>query len=170
MSRARRRKCRNCKALFHPEPRNAYHQCFCSQNECRTASKRAAQRKWSRKPANQDYFRGPAAVERTRRWRAQRRSESGKGGVLQDVKIAQPTVTVNESGTYNSSSAVDLEMFSPLQDVLLTQPPVLLGLIATLTGTTLQDDIALFYHQLLSLGLDVMKGGSVYDRQNAALP
>ena len=60
MKRTRRRKCRHCRELFRPDPRNVHHQRYCSKSECRRASK----------AANRDHFRGVANLERVRAWRA----------------------------------------------------------------------------------------------------
>ncbi len=105
MKRQRRKKCKNCKELFHPDSRNVRHQQFCGKSECRQASKRQSQARWHRKPENRDYFRGPAHVERVREWRA---AHPGywKRRVLQDVLVSQVAVTTEESGTYNSSTDV----------------------------------------------------------------
>ena len=44
MARAkRRRKCRNCGDLFWPDSRNVNKQKYCSELDCRKASKNAAQ-------------------------------------------------------------------------------------------------------------------------------
>jgi hypothetical protein len=70
MKKKRRRKCLHCRQLFRPDPRNRRHQRYCSEGECQRASKAASQRRWLAKPANREYFRGPAHVERVRAWRA----------------------------------------------------------------------------------------------------
>lgn len=63
MAQAERRKCVHCGASFTPEARNQRHQRYCTGAPCRIASKRASQAKWLAKPENQDYHRGPEAVE-----------------------------------------------------------------------------------------------------------
>jgi hypothetical protein len=65
----RKRTGKHCKTFFDPDPRNVGRQHYCAKPRCRQASKAASQRRWLRKPANQDYFRGPAHVERMRQWR-----------------------------------------------------------------------------------------------------
>jgi hypothetical protein len=45
---------------------------------------------------------------------------------------------------------------SPLQDVLAAQPAVLIGLIAHIMGTPLQDDIVRTTDRLLRLGQDIL--------------
>lgn len=46
-----------------------------------------------------------------------------------------------------------------LQDLLQQQPVVLIGLLAHLSDSTLQDDIAQAGRRLLQLGHDVLSGG-----------
>ena len=62
MGRGDRRKCKCCLKLFHPDPRNRRHQCYCSARACRAASKTASQARWLAKPENQSYFRGAVNV------------------------------------------------------------------------------------------------------------
>lgn len=69
MMRQRKRKCRNCGSLFHPDPRNIRHQKFCSEIPCRKASKLASQHRWLSKESNQNYFRGAENVQRVQAWR-----------------------------------------------------------------------------------------------------
>ena len=69
MTRCRRRKCRHCGQLYEPDPRNRYHQRYCSQPACRQASKAASQRRWRASPKGRDYFRGSANVLRVQAWR-----------------------------------------------------------------------------------------------------
>jgi hypothetical protein len=45
---------------------------------------------------------------------------------------------------------------SPLQDVISAQPAVLIGLIAHIVGTPLQDDIVRTTDRLLRLGRDIL--------------
>lgn len=152
MSRLKIRKCPHCKEFFKPDVRNKKRQRFCSKPECRKASKKAAQARWFSKPENQEYFRGQDQVTRVQEWR---KNNPGywkfkiKRNALQDDSITQ-VVEVKEK----SSRFVP----SPLQDVSRIQVPVLIGLIAKLTGTTLQDDIASTTILLQQLGSDVLNG------------
>ena len=88
MTKRRRRKCLNCQRLFRLDPRNIRHQRYCSQGQCRAASKAASQRRWLDKPENRDYFRGPDQVARVQRWRAEHpgygRKRALKADPLQD--------------------------------------------------------------------------------------
>ena len=50
MAATRRRKCRHCKQLYEPDPRNCYHQRYCAQPACRQASKATSQQRWTTEP------------------------------------------------------------------------------------------------------------------------
>jgi hypothetical protein len=56
----------------------------------------------------------------------------------------------------DSSSETDNSAGSPLQEVLTAQPAVLIGLIAHIVGTPLQDDIVRTTDRLLRLGQDIL--------------
>ena len=151
MRRTRKKKCCQCKELFHADARNRRHQRYCSKPDCQRASKQVSQRRWLNQSENRDYFRGPEQVERVRNWR---RANPGywrrkKSCTLQDVLIEQGVEKTKESGSYLGGT---------LQDVLTVQPLVILGLIAKLSGSTLQDDIAFTTRQLLRLGQDIVGG------------
>src|SRR5208337_3616495 len=123
-----RRKCKCCLKLFRPDPRNRHHQRYCSAPACRAASKAASQARWLTKPENQRYFRGPVNVARVQAWR------SRHPGYWRRGRRAGPA----------------------LQDVLTAQPAVLIGLIAHMVGTPLQDDIVRTTDRLLRLGQDIL--------------
>jgi hypothetical protein len=151
MGRGDRRKCKCCLKLFGPDPRNRRHQYYCSASGCRAASKAASQARWRAKPENQNYFRGPVNVARVQAWRACHpgywRKGRGPGAALQDVPMAQPI---------GSGVETALAARSPLQDALSAQPAVLIGLIAHIIGTPLQDDIVRTTDRLLRLGQDIL--------------
>jgi hypothetical protein len=61
-----------------------------------------------------------------------------------------------------------------LQDSFFMQPAVLVGLIAHLTGLSLQDDIAMTARRLQQLGRDILYGsphlkGGIHDAQTSHL-
>lgn len=62
-------KCLNCHEFYVPDVRNKSRQKYCAQPQCRQASKRASQRRWSEKPQNQEHFSGTWNVDRVRAWR-----------------------------------------------------------------------------------------------------
>ncbi len=158
MKHCRKRKCRCCRELFLPDPRNRHHQHYCSKPACRRASKAASQRRWLSKSQNQDYFCGPANVKRVLAWRAAHPGYSCKchtsrhsGKTLQDDCVAQP-IDINDKSSDLANCA--------LQDLLYSQPLVLIGLIAHLTNTSLQEDIAQTGRMLQHLGEDIVTGAT----------
>ena len=60
MGRGERRKCKCCRKLFRPDPRNRHHQYYCSAPSCRAASKAASQARWLGQPENRDRQHGRA--------------------------------------------------------------------------------------------------------------
>jgi hypothetical protein len=155
MKSRRRCKCRHCAELFEPDRRNLRHQKYCSKPKCRQASKAASQRRWLAKPGNRDYFRGLVNVQRVRAWRAAhlgywRRCGAKPRSTLQDDSLREAIETQKDSATLVSPA---------LQEVFSAQPLVLIGLIANLTGSALQEDIAESSRRLLRLGRDILGGG-----------
>jgi len=155
MGRGDRRKCRCCRKLFRPDPRNRRHQRYCSAPVCRAASKAASQARWLAKPENQDYFRGPENVARAQLWRSRHpgywRKGRPIGAALQEVSIAQPLAP---------QAKTDAMARSPLQEALTAHPAVLIGLIAHIVGTPLQDDIVRATGRLLRLGQDILSSSA----------
>lgn len=154
MSCSGTRKCLHCHTFFKPDPRSKGRQTFCSRPDCRQASKKASQKKWLQKLQNQNYFCGPENVLRVQLWRDKNPGYSKKppkasdtSQPLQDPLIAQDIENKEETGDLNQD---------PLQDLLTSQPVVLIGLIAHLTGSTLQDDIVRTGRKLRELGEDFL--------------
>ena len=147
-----RKKCRHCRKLFVPDHRNRSRQKYCGLPECQMASKAASQKKWLNKPENQDYFQGPEHVERVRQWRKKNpkywKSKSKTTLVaLQDPLIAQQTENNKDICQITDNT---------LQDSLITQPSVLIGLISNFIGSALQDDIANTLLRLQQSGRDIL--------------
>ncbi len=95
MGAKEKKKCRHCKRLFIPDPRNANRQKYCFKPECRKESKRASQRRWLKKPENRDHFSGPVNVTRVREWRKSHPGYWKKNKVtLQDFLNAQHAVLI----------------------------------------------------------------------------
>jgi hypothetical protein len=137
--------------LFIPDPRNATRQRYCSKPGCRKQSKAESQQRWLQKPENRDYFRGAEHIERVKRWRAANpgywRSRNRRQVALQDPSTAQ--VAVNNTNLHPAPK-------DALQDLLILQPAVMVGLIAQLTGFALQDDIARAARRMQQLGNDIL--------------
>ena len=165
MSSVRRRKCRHCGKLYEPDRRNRRHQRYCSEAECRKASKQKSQRHWANKPENQGYFCGAPHVERVRQWRREhpgywRKKGTKEAVALQDDCVTQVSKNIEEPGKLVSFA---------LQDVISSQHFVLVGLIAQLTGVTLQDEIASSTRRLISLGQDILTGGAKVGSEASAM-
>jgi hypothetical protein len=167
----------NCGQEFVPDTRNARHQCYCGAAACKAASKRASQAKWLAK--NPDYHRGPEAVARIKAWRQEHPGYSRrKGAVLVEFAI-QETLAFERNASAPmpeeavlpakiSCNAPEADPGPPLQDFMNAQPIVLIGLIAHIWGSTLQDDIASALTRLLQLGQDI-RGGRYEHRDEAAI-
>jgi hypothetical protein len=147
-----RRKCLHCQKFFVPDPRNRGHQRYCGKPQCREASKRASQRRWRGRPENAEYFRGPSEVARVQAWRRAhpgywRRRKRKDEDALQDLLITQ-----------SSEGQADPKQDGgiALQDHWQRQAPVVIGLIAHLTGSALQEDIASMTGRLIAKGQALM--------------
>jgi hypothetical protein len=163
MKRRNRRKCLYCKDEFEADVRNVKKQKCCGKAECRRAAKTARQGRWVAK--NPEYFSGPENVARVQGWRAEnpgywrRPGSKGKGprgqsaGALQDALAPQPHDPPEDFGTSALTSAPSADA---LQDALRTQDALLVGLIAHLIASTLQDDISATRQRLLQLGQDIL--------------
>jgi len=164
MSQQRRRKCRHCGTLFRADPRNLRHQRFCSKPPCRRASKAESQRRWLAKPDNRDYFRGAENVERVRAWRSDhpgywRRPPPNIDSALQEHSLTQPSDNTDKSAPLVNS---------PLQELSSAQPLVLMGLIAQLTGASLQEDIVSASRRLQHLANDILNASPERDPRGHA--
>ncbi|MCU7951358.1 MAG: hypothetical protein KZQ69_15360 [gamma proteobacterium symbiont of Bathyaustriella thionipta] len=161
-------KCLHCHTFFKPNPRSKGRQKFCSAPECRKTSKAASQKKWLRKPQNKNYFRGPENVHRVQQWRSRNpkywktvQKSLDNHLPLQDSLITQVTNIKEKTGDLNAIA---------LQEVLMAQPTVLIGLIAHLTGSTLQDDIVQSGLKLRELGEDLLHNTCLKQGENNEQP
>jgi hypothetical protein len=171
--RIRKRKCVCCGDFFPPDYRNRHRQRFCSEPECRKASKAQSQSRWLNKPDNRDYFHGPVNVARVQEWRKAHPGYSRrKEEALQDHLSGKALENPNVKSTFGHAQPA---FASALQDVLASQPTVLIGLISHLTGSALQDDIAKTARRLQELGSDILNRsiqnpGGIYDQKTSHLP
>jgi hypothetical protein len=175
MAKARQRKCLCCKGLFDPDPRNINRQRYCSNTDCRLASKLASQAAWLTKAQNMDYFRDPVHVVRVQAWRAAHPGYSrakpttvATAAALQDFLIAQVVDSIEE--TPIRTEMPESSGFATLQDLLNAPSPVLAGLIAHLFDVTLQEDIATTTRRLVQMGHDLMNRSRHENAQTSAAP
>ncbi len=155
MCRESKRKCLHCRDGFQPDHRNQKRQRYCFKPDCRKASKTASQRRWLGKPENQDYFKGADHVRRVQAWRNANPGYRRKKEALQDSCSTQLTVNADKNSNKNTPEQQNRSL---LQDPLIMQHPLLIGLLANLTGHVLQDDIARSASRFVKLGLDILSG------------
>ena len=155
--RIRKRKCRKCHEFFRPDFRNVQKQKYCGKPECRKASKAASQDRWLAKKENKNYFRGPENVSRVQEWRKHnpeysQRKGDGEKNALQDHSSEK--ITEKQDVTKQLTQ-------DALQDFLMRQHAVLVGLIAHLIGIALQDDIVNTTRHLQQLGADILNSSTL---------
>ncbi len=90
MVRIKKKRCRNCKRLYIPDPRNAKRQKYCSKPECRKASKAESQSRWLDKPENEDYFRSTENVQRVQQWRKDNPGYSARKADTDETTLQDP--------------------------------------------------------------------------------
>jgi hypothetical protein len=154
MKKTEKKKCRHCRQLFEPDHRNRKKQNYCEKVPCRKASKKASQKKWLSKPENEDYFRSSDNVERVQKWRTgvpEYWKRTRRSIALQDLLIAQPTENKGDITQKNAQPQKHA-----LQDLLMAQSPVIIGLIYNLTGSALQEDIANTLLRMQQFGQEIL--------------
>ncbi len=163
MASERRIKCRNCRELFKTDARNRGRQKYCSKLPCRAASKAMSQRRWLSQSQNHSYFRDAENAARVRAWQRAhpgywRHTARYRKRTLQDPCRGQVI-----------DRTKDIAQLA-LQETLRQQGPVLLGLIATLTDSPLQEDMVATSRRLLQLGHDILGGRRGDAHQTGAAP
>lgn len=150
----RQRKCRNCKQYFTPDYRNVRHQYYCCEPECRKASKKESQKKWLSKPQNKDYFKGKSNVLRVQQWR-----DANPGYRRRNKEALQEDCHENIVKNQIDNLCLDsqpIPSLGALQDFFELKPAVIIGLIATFTGSVLQDDIEKTLQRMQQIGNDIL--------------
>jgi hypothetical protein len=172
MANKSNKKCLFCGEIFTADVRNRGRQKYCSRPECQRQSKAASQRRWLKKPQNRNYFRDAENAARVRRWQQDhpgywRNTQRSRRRTLQDPSPRNPLSWQENSA---SGEGVPAATASPLQEALYAPGPLLIGLIATLVDSPLQDDIAQTSRRLLQLGQDILTGAKHDDPQTPASP
>jgi hypothetical protein len=146
--------CLSCHEIFVADVRQRGRQKYCPKPECRRTAKAARQARWLSKAENSEYFRCATNAARVRRWQQTHRgywrnTTRYQRHTLQDAIRSQVLDSAANRG-------------SALQDAFGSQgtlhSPLLIGLIAHLTDSTLQDDIVATARRLAELGRDVLAG------------
>ena len=149
-----RRKCQHCKEFYLPDRRNLHHQRYCAEAACRNRAKRkvSAAGCKNRRTKTTSAARKIASV-----------SKSGENAipVLAQKEPSTPrTVTRSLHDSVAQDEEVKrIEISDALQDVLVMQPAVMVGLISMMTGSALQEDIAATTRRCCK-GQDILAGGS----------
>lgn len=169
--RHRKRKCKHCGELYMPDARHRRDQKYCGAEACRVVSKRASQKRWLDSPKGVAYRDLGGDTDRVRQWRAANAGYWRRGGrkspdALQDSRNLQPT----DQQEVTAELALDA-----LRDTYLSQPALIVGVIASLTGCALQDTMASSIRRFVLLGQDILgmvpgsppKGGNRYGHAKA---
>jgi hypothetical protein len=97
-------------------------------------------------------------VARVKAWRSRNpgywRKRLRTRVALQDLSLEQPIDFTNKKANFARP---------PLQEIVSAQPAVLIGLIAHITGTPLQEEIARTTDRLLRLGQDILATSAARD-------
>jgi hypothetical protein len=147
-----RRKCLCCQEFYRSDHRNLRHQRYCSKAACRKESKAQSQHRWQQRPENQNYFRGRENSQRVKDWRKRHPGYWRKKKASVQVPLqedCQGQVPPREEVTSEKRSCA-------LQEVLLMQPAVVVGLISMMTGNSLQEDIVATARVLVRKGRDIL--------------
>ena len=155
------RNCLHCTQLFDPDYRHRHNQFYCTKLECKKARQAANRQRWRERPENQDFWRERWNIERVQAWRiahpeywkrVKRKKVADRGVALQ---IAMKSSQVQEDKLDSVGAVCDCVTKRVPVD-FRTQDPVLVGLIAQLTGDTLQNAIHQTTARLYEKGQAVM--------------
>jgi hypothetical protein len=139
--------------FFRLDARNQARQRYCGTPACRKASKAQSQRQWLSKPENVDYFRDEENAARVRTWQA---ANPGYGKRRQRPRTALQDVLISEVPPRDELVPHDEER--PLQDICQSQSTILVGLVAQLVGSPLQDSLPQILRRLDQRGINLIHG------------
>lgn len=164
------RKCCHCNQFFMPDARHRQRQRYCVEPACRQASKAASQARWLARPENRDQFRGWENVQRVQAWRAANPGY-GRRGKRRPERLQVPLQEMMKSQVAPDQEAADQDEGLALQETWRAQLPLLVGLIAHLTGMALQEDMALMIRRLITRGQALLEPNpKKHDRKTSPLP
>ena len=149
----KRRKCRCCSEFFFPNYRSRDRQHYCGKPACQHASKQASQRRWRRTHFGRDYFRNAKNAEHVRQWR---QAHPGYWKKEKPVSDGIQMVTLQQVNPVQVSCNVPRSPLGTLQDSCLALDPGFIGLIAMITGRTLQEDIAPIARRVVEQGQNIL--------------
>ena len=149
--------CLHCNRTFMPDCRHRLTQRYCEKPKCKRARQAASLERWRQKPENAGFWRGAWNVERVQEWRAQhpeywKRGKRRKAVALQNAMELTEVVPRHLEKTDMDENCVTKRIPRLLEE----QSPVMVGLIAQLTGSTLQNAIGEMTLRLFETGRAVM--------------
>lgn len=141
-------RCKNCGNYFYPDSFNRHHQSYCSRLECRSASNAASSKAYRKKKSQDAQFRHQESA-RVKRWQ-QENPDYCKNRRKSSKKVEKNRVLRDIAQVEKLHSDVGV-----LRDIANLQSVVMEGLIVTLTGDVLRDDIGGFIRQMYDKGQEV---------------
>ncbi|MFM8335535.1 MAG: hypothetical protein ACKODK_08220 [Opitutaceae bacterium] len=121
--------------MFIPDYRAAGRQKFCARPQCQKVRRRESQRRWLAKTGNAAYHSGDEPARRVREWRAAHPGYWRRRTV--QAPVAEPVTLESLLAPFALQDACPA-----LQDAWSPQVIALVGLIAWVRGTALQNAIA----------------------------
>lgn len=143
-SKQRHGACVHCSRKFPLNPRLGKRHRYCGLAECRQVAKAASQQKWLSKPENADYFKGSGNAMRVRLWRAANPARKGSNR----QRAVQGLITPRLSTALKACG---------VQDLNERQLALLLGLVAALAHSSVQDVIARKLRRFMFAGYAVLR-------------
>jgi hypothetical protein len=139
--------CAACGAVFIPDYRAAGRQKYCTRPSCRKVRRRESQRRWLAKTGNAAYHSGEEPARRVREWRAAHPGYWRR-------RAAKITGRASDHPTLESLLAPFAlqDACLALQDPWNPHVTALVGLIAWVRGTALQNAIAADLRAIMVVG------------------
>jgi len=134
--------CLHCNRLFVPDCRHRTNQKYCMKPKCRQARQAVNLERWRDDPVNKDFWRGSWNGDRVRAWRAANPGywKRQRPGAEAPLQIASNPTEGTVPSMDKAESTGDC-VTNRIPALLLEQSPVVVGLIAQMTGSTLQNAI-----------------------------
>jgi len=144
----RKIRCKNCGNYFYPDNYNRHNQKYCSRDECRKASHTASSKKYRKNKSKNAEFRQQEST-RVQLWQFQNpnyRKKSSKKAKKDNF----PELLRDFAQVENMQNEITL-----LRDFANLQYHVIEGLIITLTGDVLRDNIGEYIRQMYDKSREV---------------
>jgi hypothetical protein len=140
-------RCAACGAVFIPDYRAAGRQKYCARPQCQKLRRRESQRRWLAKTGNAAYHSGEEPARRVREWRAANPGYWRRRTAQGDSAAAEPATLESLLAPFALQDACPA-----LQDAWSPQVIALVGLIAWVRGTALQNAIAADLREIMFAG------------------